>query len=267
MSRLHTLRMLTADAVRDGLRSRVGLFALVFALLVGLFAHRCTGLDAGSLVLNGHEFSPRSGAEIVGSLVYAVCALLLVLVAGFVACDALERPLSEGAATLALARPVGRASYALSRLAGSLLLALAAGVVVLAMVTGMLHLRLGLSPAPALVGIAVFATDAWVVAAVAMPLGLLLPRVVALGSVVIGMQLVVFSNAIHAVGTTTGSLLNAIERWGPPLGTALLYALAPWFSGSASPADWLDVGVRLLVWGAGASALLVFLFRRIDLPS
>lgn len=265
MSPLRSLALLAADAVRDGVRNRVGLFALVFALLVGLFADRCTAFDAGTVVLNGREFDVREGARLMGPFVFASCALLLVLVSGFVACDALARPLSEGTATLWLSRPVGRASYALSRLAGALGLSLAAGAAVLLVVTVLLHLRLGLDPKPALAGVAVFAADAWVVAAVAMTLGLHLPRVVALGAVVLSIQMVVFTNGLHTVASVSGGLLGAVERYGPPLGTALFYALAPWFSEGVPAADWLGVCARLVLWGAGSTALLALLFRRLDL--
>ncbi len=267
MSPARTLGLLAADAVRDGVRNRVGLFAIVFALCVGLFADRCTAFEAGTVMLNGREFDVSDGAHFIGPFVFGSCALLLALVAGFVACDALARPLSEGTATLWLSRPVGRASYALSRLAGALGLSLAAGFAVLLVVTVLLHLRLGLDPLPALAGVAVFAADAWVVAAVAMAFALYLPRVVALGAVVLLMQMVVFTNGLHSVATLSSGLLGGIERYGPPLGTALIYALSPWFSPGASAAEWLDVGVRLFVWGAGSTVLVALLFRRIDLPA
>lgn len=266
MSNARSLGLLAADALRDGVRSRVGLFALVVALGVGAFADRCTTFEAGTLVLNGREFDVHEGARLAGPFVFGSCALLLVLVAGFVACDALARPLSEGTANLWLSRPVGRSAYALSRLAGALGLSLAAGIAVLLVITLLLHLRLGLDPWPALAGVAVFAVDAWVVAAVAMTLALYLPRVAALGAVVLSLQMVVFTNGLHTVTTVDGGLLAAIERYGPPLGTALVYALAPWFSEGASISDWIDVWIRLLLWAAGSTALLAVLFRRLDLP-
>ncbi|MCC6641292.1 MAG: hypothetical protein IT386_09045 [Deltaproteobacteria bacterium] len=266
MSPARKLALLAADAVSDGVRNRVGLFALLFALVVGLFADRCTAFDAGTVMLNGREFDVRDGAPLMGPFVFGSCALLLVLVTGFVACDALARPLSEGTATLWLSRPISRASYALSRLAGALGLGLAAGIAVLLVVTVLLHLRLGLDPKPALAGMAVFAVDAWIVAAVAMTLALHLPRVVALGAIVLALQMVVFTNGLHTVASVSGGLLGAIEHYGPPLGTGLIYALAPWFAEGVSAADWLAVVARLVVWGAGSTALLAILFRRIDLP-
>lgn len=267
MNRWRSFALLTADAVRDGLRNRVGLFALVFALLVGLLADRCTGLGFGSLVLNGREFDLRDGARLAGPLIYATSALLLVLIAAFLASDGLARPLSEGTAAIWLARPVGRGSYALSRLAGSLGITLAAGWGVLLVVTALLHLRFGLSLGPGVTGLLIFAADAWVVGAAAMTLALLLPRVVALGAVLLLTQLLVLSNVLATAGSTSGGLLESFERWGPPLGTALVYALSPWFSASVSTAEWIDVCVRLLAWAAGTSALLVLLFRRLELSS
>ena len=247
MKRLRRFALLSADAVRDGLRNRVGLFALGGALLVGLFADRCTGVSGGTFVLNGRPYDLTDGAKLVGPVLYGLCALLLVWVAGFLACDSLARPLSDGSAPLWLSRPVGRGTYALSRLAGCL--------------------GLGLGIAPALLGLAVFAADAWVVAALAMTLALVLPRVVALAAITLGMQLVVVANLFHLVADSSGGLLRAIERFGPPLGTALVYALSPWFSEGPAAAEWIDPVFRLLVWGGGASALLVLLFRRQELPA
>ncbi len=267
MSALQRFGLLTADALRDGLRNRVGLFAIAGALLVGLFADRCTGFGSGTLVMNGREVDLSDSARLVGPLVYGICTLMLVLIAGFLACDALARPTSERTAALWLSRPVSRGNYALSRLAGALALAVGAGAIVLLVVTALLHLRLGLVPAPAFVGLAIFVADAWVVAAVAMTLGLVLPRVVALATVTLFTQLVVIANGLHSVADTSGGFLGALERFGPPLGTALLYALAPWFASEASFGQWIDVVARLLFWGVGSSAVLVVLFRRLDLSS
>lgn len=267
MKRLRRFALLSADAVRDGLRNRVGLFALGGALLVGLFADRCTGVSGGTFVLNGRPYDLTDGAKLVGPVLYGLCALLLVWVAGFLACDSLARPLSDGSAPLWLSRPVGRGTYALSRLAGCLGLGIGAGILVLLVVTALLNARLGLAIAPALLGLAVFAADAWVVAALAMTLALVLPRVVALAAITLGMQLVVVANLFHLVADSSGGLLRAIERFGPPLGTALVYALSPWFSEGPAAAEWIDPVFRLLVWGGAASALLVLLFRRQELPA
>jgi hypothetical protein len=267
MKQARRFLLLAGDALHDALRNRVGLFAIVCALLVGVFADRCTGFDGGAIVVNGREFDVHEGARLLGPTIYGICGLLLVLVSGFLAADALARPISERTAAMWLARPVGRAAYALARLAGALGLGLGAGIAVLGLVSVLLHVRLGLSLGPALVGIAVFAVEAWVVAAIAMALALHLPRVAALAAVVIGMQLVVFSNVLHALASTRSGLLETVERWGPPLGTAFVYAVAPWFSAAASASEWIEVVVRLVAWGAGASALLVLGFRRMDLPS
>lgn len=258
---------LAADAVQDGLRNRVGLFALAAALGVGLFADRCTGVGGGSFLLNGRIYDLTSGAKLVGPLLYGTCSLLLVWVAAFLACDSLARPLSDGTAPLWLSRPVGRGTYALSRLAGSLGLTVGAGVLVLGVVAALLNARLGLAPAPALLGIVVFAANAFVVAASAMALALVLPRVVALAAVSIGIQIVVVANLLHLVADTSGGLLQGIDRFGPPLGTVLVLALSPWFSDGPAPSDWIDPVVRTLLWGGGAGGLLVLLFRRRELAA
>lgn len=251
--------------MRDALRNRVGLFALAAALVVGLFADRCTGVGGGTFVLNGRPYDVSDGAKLVGPVLYGLCALLLVWISAFLACDALARPLSDGTAPLWLSRPVGRGTYALSRLAGSLGLSVGAGILVLLVVTGLLNARLGLPPAPALLGLAVFAANAWVVAAIAMALALFLPRVVALAAVSIGIQLVVVANLLRMVAETEGGMLQAIDRFGPPLGTGLVYALSPWFAEGATASDWIGPAFRTLFWGGAASAFLVVAFRRREL--
>lgn len=267
MTTLRRFGLLAGDAVRDGVRNRVGLFALIAALLVGLFADRCTDLGGGGFVLNGRTIDASDAARFVGPLLFGTCSLLLVWIAGFLACDALARPLSERTAVLWLARPVGRGAYALARLAGALGLAVGAGVVVLSAVAVLLHLRLGLALPPAAVGIAVFAACAWVVAAFGMTLALFLPRVVALAAVTLALQLVVAANALHLVADSEGGLLHVLDRFGPPLGRAFVLALAPWLQGEAATSDWIAAAGSLMAWGAGLSLLLVLAFRRRDLPT
>ncbi len=267
MNTARTFRLLSSDALRDALRNRVGLFALACALLVGLFADRCTGFDTGAIVLNGQAYDLRDGARLVGPVVFGSCSVLLLFVAGFLASDALARPISDGTVSLWLARPVSRGIYALSRLSGTLALALVAGASVLLGVVALLNLRLGLDVGPGLFGVAIFAVDAWVVASVAMTLGLFLPRVVALTVVVLAVQLVVSSNVLAAVTANGDGGIAVLERFGPPLGTTLLYALAPWFSASATAGEWTDALLRLAVWAVGSTALLMVLFRRVELPS
>jgi ABC-type transport system involved in multi-copper enzyme maturation permease subunit len=267
MNVARTFTLLSGDALRDALRNRVGLFALACALLVGLFADRCTGFDTGAIVLNGQAYDLRDGARLVGPVVFGSCSVLLLFVAGFLASDGLARPISDGTVSLWLARPVSRAVYALSRLSGTLALALVAGASVLLGVVALLHLRLGLDTGPGIVGVAIFVADAWVVASLAMTLGLFLPRVVALTLVVLAVQLVVSSNVLAVLMSNGDGGVSVLERFGPPLGTALLYALAPWFSASASAGEWTDVLMRLAVWAVGTSALLIVLFRRLELPS
>lgn len=258
---------LATDAVRDALRNRIGLLAILFALAIGVFADRCTGIEGGSFVVNGRLYDVSDGARLVGPLLYGLCALTLVWVAGLVACDSLARPLSEGTASLVLSRPVGRRAYALARLAGALAISVGAGASVLLAVAFLLQARFGLDLAPGLVALGVFAVDAWVVAAVAMTLSLWLPRLVALAAVTIGLQLVVAANLFYTVAESSGGMLSAIERFGPPLATSLVLALSPWFSDGAVAGDWLEPALRLGVWGIGATALLVAIFGREEIAA
>jgi len=264
VSRLRAFRLLAAEAVRDSLRSRAGLALGVAAVLCLLFVDRCSGVGA-VIQHGGRTLDPAALSQVLGPVLYGLVALFLVAAAGLVACDVLARPIEDGTVSLWLARPVGRVTYALARLAGAVTLSGVAGVVVLAVATALLARRYELDFGPGLVGAAVFLADAVVVSAVAMAASLFLPRLLTLFLVVTWVQLALFTNLAHMVGAMFGGWLGALERWGPPLGTALLFALSPWVGLEADREQALAVFARLGVWAAGAVALVALAFRRLEL--
>jgi ABC-type transport system involved in multi-copper enzyme maturation permease subunit len=85
----------------------------------------------------------------------------------------------DGSASLVLARPVGRATFALSRLAGVLAIAFATGAVLLGGTTALLYTRHDLAVASAVWGGLACALGAVVVASLAMAASLFLPRIAA----------------------------------------------------------------------------------------
>jgi len=265
MKRRRVFLLLARESLRDALRSRIGLGVLLLGAVLLLGIGRCTGAPFEGLNINGRELPASVAGSVLGPFVFLTVAFVLVAAAALVASDALARPLDDGSATLWLARPVGRATYALARLAGALVLVAGVALPVLGFATGMLALRFGLSWQVGLVGYATFLVDAIVVAAVAMLLSLHLPRMLALFGVFLWLQYLVFSNGMHVLGAITQGGGRLLEGYGPPLGTALLFAVAPWAGLDPPAADRALAAGRLLVWCAGAIALLVLSFRRREL--
>lgn len=256
---------LTFEAVRDGLRSRAGLGVALAGILCLMIVHRCTGLEVVASGFDGREIDPTAMTRMLGPVLYGMVALFLVAAVGLVAADGLARPIEEGSVSLWLARPVSRSTYALARLAGALLLGGGTGVVVLLAATGLLNLRHGLALGPGALGAAIFFFEAIVVAGIAMAASLVLPRLVTLFLVVLWIQLVVFANTAHMLGARPGGWLGTMEQMGPPLGTALLFAVSPWVGVETNFEQAAWVFGRLGAWAIASALLVVVAFRRIEL--
>jgi hypothetical protein len=256
--------LLAAQAFQDALRSRLGLAVAGCALLALFFVDRCTSLES-SFMLNGEAIDPRAPLRAMGPFLFGCVSLFLVAASGLVASDGLARPVADGSVALWLARPVSRTVYALARLSGTLALAIAAGAGALAVAAFLLHARHGFSFTPALFAGLVYVASASIVSALAMTLSLYLPRVVTLFAVMLWIQLIVVANAAHMLGAAFGGWFAALERWGPPLGTALLYAVSGWVSLRLDAYDVFSVMLRLAAWIALSAALLVLSVRRMEL--
>lgn len=265
MSRLRVFALLTGEALRDALRSRIGLGVLILALLLVLGVDRCAGAPSETITFNGRELPASFVGTVFGPLTFLVLSFVLIAAAGMIASDALARPLEDGSASLWLARPVGRTSYALARLAGGLLLVSAVAIGVLGFATAVLARRYGLDWQVAVGGYFTFVADAFVVSAIAMWLSLHLPRMLTLFGVFLWLQYVAFSNTMHVAGTLSQGSGSLLEGWGPPLGTALLFAVGPWAGLELSPQQRALAAARLAIWGAAAVALLLVSFRRREL--
>lgn len=265
MSRVRAFALLTGEALRDALRSRVGLGVLVLAVLLVLGVDRCASAPADTIRFNGRELPAAVVGTVFGPLTFLVLCFVLIGAAGLIASDALARPLEDGSASLWLARPVGRATYALSRLAGGFLLVSVAAIGVLGFATAVLARRYGLDWQVGVVGYLTFVADAFVVSVIAMWLSLHLPRMLTLFGVFLWVQYVAFSNAMHVAGSLSQGSERLLEGGGPPLGTALLFAVGPWAGLELSPEQRAAAAARLALWGAAATALLLFSFRRREL--
>ncbi len=190
------------------------------------------------------------------------------MLAGILASDHLAHPIFDGSATLILARPVGRSAYALTRLTGALAIALTTGAVLLAATAGLLHLRAGVALAPAAWGFGAFAVGALIVSSLAATASLVLPQIATVLLVLVAVGFTASVNLLMLLDVGFGGVALAVHRYGPPLATAIVAALAPWLDSSASGpvgGDAVDLGLRLVVWAAAGVALLIFAFRRVEL--
>jgi hypothetical protein len=190
-----------------------------------------------------------------------------MVLAGILGSDHLAETLADGSASLVLARPVGRVTFALSRLAGVLAIAFVTGAVLLGGTTALLYARHGVAVASAVWGGLACALGAVVVASLAMTASLFLPRIATVLAVLIGVGVIAGVNAIGLFGVELGGIAWGIDRFGPPLGSAVVAALAPWIAPVEVPADPLELAVRIVAWAVAGVSLLAVVFRRCDVPS
>ncbi len=258
------LRLLTVEAVRDAARRRVVLAVLVLCFLCLTTLDRCTSCNA-SIDLRGDIAQSVDVLGWAGMAVFCVLALWTVTLAGLLASDHLSESLDDGSARLVLARPVARDTFALSRLAGSLLVSLAAAVIVLGGASFFLSTRNALPLAPAVVATVACILSAIAVASLAMTASLYLPRIATMLfviTVVTGFSLL---NLASLSGIELRGLYGVLDQLGPPLASSIAVALAPWSGRIPENADVLSVALRLVLWAAGGVALLVSSFRRYEI--
>jgi len=262
--------VLAVEAARDALRRR---FALALAILLALSlgcVHTCTGIG-GDVSFNEQPLDAALLAGLLAPILFSLQALAVLAVAGVLASDHLARPLAEGSAALWLARPVSRGVWAGARLAGALAVALAAGALLLAGTAALLSTRHGVALGPAAVAALATALGAVVVAALAAAASLAVGRTAVLLAIAIGVPLQVFANAAGLLlalvqpEASLPGLLAALDRYGPPLGTAVFAATAAWnphieVAGALAPAFG-----RLALWAGGAVGLLLLAVRRTEI--
>jgi hypothetical protein len=254
---------LAVEALRDALRRRVVLVVGLFCLLA-LPAVRSCAQEATFLV-QGQVLDPGKTGVLIGIVLMLTLAMAVVTLAGILAADELARPLDEGSALLWLARPVGRASYALARLSGAVGVAWGAGALLLGTALFGLAARRGLPLGPGLLAAGACAGGAVVVGALAMTASLVLPRIAVAALVVLGLALVSVAELLAVAHAQPSDLLALVGHYGPPLVTAPLHALLGWTSQPPAPQETFALFARLGVWLAASPALLVLVFRRREL--
>lgn len=264
-SEVHIFPTLAGEAVSDAVRRRIVPAIAVVSLLSLLVVDSCTSC-APTVTQNGVPIEVPEIAGWTGMVIFAVLALWAMVLAGVLGSDHLAETLSDGSASLVLARPVGRATFALSRLAGVLAIAFATGGVLLGGTTVLLHARHGVAVASAVWGGLACALGVVVVASLAMTVSLFLPRIATVLVVLVGVGVIAGVNAIGLFGVQLGGVAWGIDRFGPPLGSAVVAALAPWIAPVEVPADPLVLAVRIAAWAVIGVSLLTVVFRRCDVP-
>ena len=69
-------------------------------------------------------------------------------------------------------------------------------------------------------------------------------------------------NLLALFGAELGGLAGAIDRYAPPLCTAIAVSLDPWVESVAVEGDAVELSLRLAAWAGAAVGLLVLTFRR-----
>ena len=259
------LLLLGREAARDLLRGRTTAVIVGFCLLAVMATHSCTGCFRGTAVVNGEEvdLSRFAGAAAL-PLIVALCLAVEILAAAL-AEEALRRPLEAGGAALWLARPIRRETYAAARLAGALAVAAGVAAVLLGAATALLWLRQELDPLPALLAAAACGTGAVVLGSLAMLGSLVLPRVATLALALALLAAATLANTASLLGARPGGLLGLVDRWGPPLFAAVVLPLAEWAPWLPIHGHAVEIAIRLGLWALSGVALLLVVFRRIDL--
>jgi ABC-type transport system involved in multi-copper enzyme maturation permease subunit len=267
---LRAFAVLAVEAALELPRRRL---ALGIALVVGIAvasANTCTNFSAAGTRFNDQPLDPAVVSGFVAPILFSYQALVVLLVTALLAADHLARPLAEETAVPWLARPVSRAAYAGARLAGALAVAVALGILLLGATTVLLAVRHGVAPGPAVVGAVATGLSAVVVAALAMALSLWMGRTPLTLLISLAVPLQFFANGmglvlalVHPELSPPGPLA-ALDRFGPPIGTAVLAAVASWNPHVEAAELIVPVFGQLALWAAGAVALLIVAFRRVE---
>jgi len=264
-SALTQFRTLAGEAILDAVRRRIIAAIAVVSLLSLMLVDTCTTCSGGEVVVNGQVRQIAAIAGWTGAVTYAVLGLWSIVLAGVLASEHLAQTLADGSATLALARPVGRGTFAFARLAGSLVIAFATGAVLLGGTALFLSARSGLPMRPALVAGVSCAVGAVTLAALAMTASLYIPRIASVMLVFVATGATTLANLLGMFRGDSGGVMGAIDRFGPPLCTSIALALSPWIDEVRVPGSPLELAIRHGVWAVASIALLWAVFRRVEL--
>jgi ABC-type transport system involved in multi-copper enzyme maturation permease subunit len=262
--------LLWREALLDALRRKLVLAIAAASLLSLMVLDDCAGC-APAIQVNGQTQDLASAAPALGIALMLLVGLWVVTLAGLLASDHLAQSLEDGHAAASLARPVRRETFAFARLAGSLTVSLTAGALLLGTTAFWVTTRDGLPAAPALLACLSCALACVTIASFAMTASLALPRI-AIWLLVFGLVffttlaagVALFSRDPNAVAASP-SLFALLDRFGPPIASGMLRALAPWLPGAPHPGDLAAALARGALWAGLGLGSLALAFRRIEL--
>ena len=259
---------LILEAVHDAVRRRLAYVVAAVCLLSVLVLDSCTAMLPSTLEVNGEPVDVGSAvASGAGLVTFVVLGLWVITLAGVLAADQLRETLEDGSATLALARPVSRISFAAARLVGVLSIAWGAGAFLLGAAAFLLASRHAVPMAPAGGAALACALGGLALAGWSMTASLFLPRIATTLLVFTLVGLVALTNAIGSA-TELGGFFQLLNDFGPPFASTLIVSLSSWLPEAAAEGLRIDAAepwVRLLAWtGAGLAALAISI-RRIEI--
>jgi ABC-type transport system involved in multi-copper enzyme maturation permease subunit len=266
--------LLWREALLDALRRKLVLAIAAASLLSLMVLDDCAGC-APAIQVNGQTQDLASAAPALGIALMTLVGLWVVTLAGLLASDHLAQSLEDGHAAASLARPVRRETFAFARLAGSLTVSLTAGALLLGTTAFWVTTRDGLPAAPALLACLSCALACVTIASFAMTASLALPRI-AIWLLVFGLVFfttlaagaALFSrepNALTASPSLFTLLFALLDRFGPPIASGMLRALAPWLPTAPLPGDLAAALARGALWAGLGLGSLALAFRRIEL--
>ena len=258
-------RALTVEACADAVRRRIVPVIGIISILSLLAVDGCTSCSSGQLDVNGQAVAIGDVAGWTGLAIFTVLALWTMILAGVIASDHLSHPLADGSAALALARPLSRDTFALSRLAGALAISWTTGAILLGGTTVLLALRSGATPGAALWAGLACAAGSLTVACLAMTSSLWLPQIATTLLVFASVGAVAVVNTVAQFSQEMTGAMGVIEHYGPPLASSVVVALAPWIEPTAVKGVPWQLALRSLIWCVGSAALLVVSFRRLEI--
>jgi ABC-type transport system involved in multi-copper enzyme maturation permease subunit len=259
-----SFRWLTAEALREAARRRIVVVIVGLSLLSLAMIDGCSSCASGTMTVNETVVDPSAIGGAVGVAMLSALCLWIVILAGVLCADQLARTVSEGSVWLWLARPVSRESFVLSQLAGSLGIAWAAGGVLLATAASLLAARQGLATAPALAAGASAFLNAVTLGAISMAASLWLPRA-AIALLVLGITVPMAAlEGVALAGLPLEGVPRLVAELGPPFLAAPLAELSAWSPQLAERSVGEPI-LRAAVWAAASVALLLALFRRVEL--
>ena len=257
------LRFLVVHAVRDASQKRLVPAVLVLSLLSLFVMDSCSSCNT-NIVVQG-EATTVDLSSFAGVLMFGLLSVWSISLAGLLAADHLREIFEDGSAFLWLSRPISRPTLALGRLLGSLIISLGAALILCGGASFFLSVRGNLPLAPALLATLSVLVSCASIAALSMLSSLFVPRVVNFLLVFGAVGSISVLNLATVGGRSISGLFFVLDQFGPPLMTAIVAALVPWWSSSSVVIPFWDIVIRSFIWFFGSIVLLLVVFDQSEL--